>query len=204
MKLHFLPVALIASCVTLVTSAAEPTDADAQSDAKKKEEIRALIVADSQNKPTKPLVTAPKVAVAEGPAAETAAAADSTTGTPQPPKEATTMLPQVEVNKSRITNLDIQISEQQRAIDREKQKTKPTKLDSTLNDPKLSKALSIFGGSSADDRSNLAKERVSLLEEEKEVLESMKSAQTKEEKAELQKELDILRATRRELEQAPK
>ncbi|MDB6093775.1 MAG: hypothetical protein JWM32_1337 [Verrucomicrobia bacterium] len=114
------------------------------------------------------------------------------------------MLPKVEVNKSRITNLDIEISEKQRAIDREKQQTKVTRLDDTLNNSKVTKAFSIFGGSSSDDRSNLAKERVRLLEEEKEILEAMKTAQTREEKDELKQELDILRQSRRDLDSVPK
>ena len=191
MKFPSLRVIAFVPALALIVSAAEPSSTDSSTDAKKKE--------------TAPSVgTAPKTTQPQGPNPAPVASADTANGTPQPPKEPTTLLPPVEVNKSRITNLDLQINEQQRAIDREKQQTKPTKLDTALNDSKVSKALSFLGGASADERSNLAKERVSLLEEEKEILESMKTTQSREEKDELQKELEIIRATRRELETGPK
>ncbi|MDB6169747.1 MAG: hypothetical protein JWM88_2611 [Verrucomicrobia bacterium] len=130
---------------------------------------------------------------------------DVATAAPVPhPAQNATVLPRVEVNKSRITNLDIEINEQQRAIDREKLKTKPTRLDDTLNNDKVAKSLSIFGGSSSEGRAGLAKERVQILSEEKEILEAMKTAQTREEKDELKKELELLRQMRRELEQGQK
>ena len=75
-----------------------------------------------------------------------------------------------------------------------------TETDKALNNEKVSKALSIFGGESASHRSAIAQERVSLMEEEKDILEQMKQAKTKEEKAALQKQLDELRVVRRELE----
>ena len=112
--------------------------------------------------------------------------------------------PQVEVSKSRITNIDLAIQEQDRAIAREKVNTKPTKLDSTLNSPAVSKALAIFGGSSSEERSGVAQERIRLMQEEKDLLETMRLAHTPEERADLQKELDDLRAQRRELDQVPR
>lgn len=193
MKASFLPTAVALATLASAAFAADPVPATKK--------------ADSAPAPAQPpMTTAPAAeASAQGaptptpPAGETVAAT-----TPAPPPKDPTMLPQIEVNKSRITNLDIEINEKQRAIDREKQHTKPTRLDNALNNPKVSKALSIFGGSSSEDRAGLASERVKILQEEKEVLEAMKTAQTKEEKAELQQELDILRETRRELENTPK
>lgn len=218
MKLSFLPLATLAATLTVAAFAADP--ATPAEDAKKKEEIRALIVADADKKPATPVPTASPAATSpaatpqdeprrsptdEGGAAIVATPAPITAVTPpKPADEPTTLLPKVEVNKSRITNLDIEIQEQDRAIAREKALTKPTKLDDTLNNSKVSKALAILGGSSSDQRSGLAGERVRMMEEEKELLESMKLARTKEEKAELQDELNALRATRRELDLAPK
>jgi len=192
-----------AACLAGSVLAADPTD-----DARKKEEIRALILADASSKPATPAAkpaddtrTAQKDQPAAIPA-EPAPDADAA-ATPKP-EEPATMLPQVEVNKSRITNIDIAIAAQDQAIAREKANTKPTKLDDTLNNSKVAKALAIFGGSSSEERSGIAQERIRIMEEEKELLESLRLARTKEEKAELQRELDDLRAQRRELDLAPK
>jgi len=203
MKASFLPLALFAASLTLAGLAQDQDPAD---EAKKKEEIRALILADAQKKAAESAAAAAKPAgkgAPDTPAAPSAAKpADSVP--PATVQTPATMLPQVQVNKSRITDLDLEINEQDKAIAREKVNTKPTKLDESLNNPAVSKALAIFGGSSSEERSSLAQERVSIMEEEKELLEAMRLAKTKEERAELQRELDDLRATRRELEQAPK
>lgn len=113
-----------------------------------------------------------------------------------------TVLPKVEVNRSRINEIDGKIIEQEREIAHEKINTKPTEIDKALNSPKVAKALSIFGGESSSQRATVASERVKIMEEERDLLETMKAAKTKEEKAELQKELEALRAYRRELEKS--
>lgn len=120
----------------------------------------------------------------------------------KPVAETPTVLPKVEVRKGRVTELDLQIAQQEKDIAREKKNTKQTETDKALNNEKVSKALSIFGGESASHRSAIAQERVSLMEEEKDILEQMKQAKTKEEKAALQKQLDELRVVRRELEKS--
>lgn len=112
------------------------------------------------------------------------------------------MLPQVEVKKGRITELDLQIAKQERDIAREQQNTKPSEVDLALNDTKFARPLAIFGGESAQFRKRVASERVELMEAEKDILEAMKLAKTKAEKDKLQKELDELRAVRRELEKS--
>lgn len=113
-----------------------------------------------------------------------------------------TVLPKMEIRNSRITELDQQVAKQEREIAREKENTKPTEVDRALNDSKVAKFLSLFGGESAGHRAGIAQERVSLMEAEKDLLEAMKTARTKEEKAELQKQLDELKAFRRELEKS--
>lgn len=120
----------------------------------------------------------------------------------KPVAETPTVLPKVEVRKGRVTELDLQIAQQEKEIAREKKNTKQTETDKALNNEKVSKALAIFGGESASHRSAVAQERVSLMEEEKDILEQMKQAKTKEEKAALQKQLDELRVVRRELEKS--
>lgn len=144
-----------------------------------------------ENKPAAPAIPVPTAATAVTP--EPAAAA---TTAPEPAK----VLPKFQVQNSRITELDRQVAKQNQEIAREKKNTQPTKLDETLNGPKISKALAIFGGQSSDDRANVAKERVAMMEDERGLIEAIAQAQTKEEKAELEKTLVEARATRRELE----
>ena len=194
---------LTLAAVTALTLAA--FGADNPEDAKKKEEIRALILADAQSKATQ----APKAKAEADPDGAPAPAPDAATkeeksATAAAAQEPPTMLPQVEVSKSRINEIDLVIAEHDKAIAREKAAAKPTKLDNTLNNPQLTKALSFLGGSSSEDRSAIANERIRLMEEEKDLLEQLKLARTKEEKAELQQEIDDLRAQRRELDGAPK
>lgn len=111
------------------------------------------------------------------------------------------VLPKVEVTKPRITVLDVQLAEKQREIAREEKLAKPTELDKALNGSEVSKKLSILGGQSADYRAGNAAERVRILKEEADLLEAIAHTKDTKEKAELQKELDELRAYRRELEQ---
>lgn len=126
--------------------------------------------------------------------------AANTTPAPTPAQEPASVLPKVEVKRDRITELDRQLEKQNAEIAREKVNTKPTALDDTLNGGKISKTLAIFGGQSSDDRANVAKERVAMMEEERELIEAISQAQSKEEKEELQKTLDAMRAMRRDLE----
>lgn len=135
--------------------------------------------------------TAPK----EGPATRSSAAA-------KPADEPATVLPRVEVRKDRITEVDREIYLQEKEIAREKRNTQQSEVDKALNSPKVSAALGIFGGESSAHRAGVASERVSLMQEEKDLLEQMRHAKTKEEKAELQKQIDELKAYRRELEKA--
>jgi hypothetical protein len=71
-----------------------------------------------------------------------------------------------------------------------------------LNGSKISTALAIFGGQSSDDRSSIAKERVAMMEEERDMIEAISQATSKEEKEELQKTLESMREMRRELEKS--
>ena len=117
-------------------------------------------------------------------------------------RQPATVLPKVEVSKPRITDLDHKLAEEDVLIAREKKNTKPTEVDKALNDVKIARPLAIFGGESAQYRSQVANQRVSLMEDEKDIIEAIAHAKTKGEKAELQKQLDALRTERRELEQA--
>lgn len=137
---------------------------------------------------------------AQAPATATTAKEDKAAA--KPANQPATVLPKVEVKKGRITELDMQIAKQEQDIAREKKNLKPTETDLALNDAKIAKPLAIFGGESAQFRKRVASERVELMEAEKDILEAMKLARTKEEKEKLQKELDEIRAVRRDLEKS--
>lgn len=152
--------------------------------------------------------------VAREEAAATVAAASAATPAPAAPvspadaakvqKEAPTVLDPVEVRKRKLSEFEDQLRKQEAEIIREKKNTKPTELDKALNGSAASKALAIFGGKSNEQRANVASERVSMMEDEKDLIEAIHQAKTKEEKKELQKQLDELKAMRRELEKSTK
>ena len=85
---------------------------------------------------------------------------------------------------------------------REKKKVKSSELDKALNNPKLAQTAAIFGGNSAAHLSAVAASRVSLLETERAVLEAMKRPSTLQGLAMLEAELEQLRTTRRNLDNA--
>ncbi len=135
-------------------------------------------------------------------AAQTAPEKSSAASKKGKAEEDTTVLPEIQVRKDRITELDREVAKQNREIRREKQNTKPTALDETLNGPKASKWFAIFGGQSSEDRANIARERVAMMEDERDLLEAIDQAQTPEEKEQLKRTLDSMRAMRRDLEAA--
>lgn len=132
--------------------------------------------------------------------AETAAAAKpaSTTAT-EPKKDGDpALLPKVEVNRTKPTELGRMMYEQEKEIAREKQLTKSSELDKALNNSKVS--LPVFGGQTTSSRESIAAERVSLMEAEKDLIEEIAHAKTKADKAKLEKELAEIKKIRRELE----
>ncbi len=170
------------------SSAREALRARLAEDAKKSEPAKAAAPGEKKSETAAKSESPP--AKAATPAAANASAA----------KEQATVLPKVEVRRERITELDVQIAKQEQDIARERKHTKTSELDGALNDAKIARPLSIFGGDSTQFRKGVASERVSLMEAEKDLLEAMKTAKTKEEKASLQKQLDEIRAMRRELD----
>jgi hypothetical protein len=189
---------------------------DPESAPSMKDVIKARLADEAQHKPaaaTAPTAPAPAPAKTDETAASPVLAkpASGTSTTPKPTPQATkaatpppaeppTILPKVEVRKSRITELDHQLALKDQEIAREKKNTKPSEVDQALNDAKIAKPLAILGGESSQFRAHVAKERVGLMEEEKDLLEAIAHAKTKKEKEALQKQLDELQATRRELE----
>jgi hypothetical protein len=207
MKAFSLRLALCLACLSPGVRAFAAEDDNATS-ARMKEVLKAKLADDAKNKnakPTLPPLVAKPESATEPAAPVTPPAASSATAAPVPPKpEPTTVLPKVEVRKNRITELDRQIYEQEKDIAREKKNTKSTEVDNALNDSKVAQKLSIFGGESSSYRKNIAKERMSLMETERDILEAIAHAKTKEEKAALQKELTEIKALRRDLEKSYK
>lgn len=198
-------------CAATLTLAARAADAAEPTDKKlsPKDAVKARMMEDGKKKAsTPPPATAatPSGTEKNDTAIAPVATAPGTVATPnataaaQPP----TILPKVEVRKGRITELDQKLAKQEQDIVRERELTKSTEVDKALNDSKIAKSLSFLGGESNKYRENIAKERVSLMEAERDILEAMKSARTKEEKAGLQKQLDQLKALRRDLEKSLK
>lgn len=201
---------LIAPLLLTVSALADDTPAPMTA----KEMLRSRL-AEEAAKPAPPApAPAPTRAAPPGSSAKPAAPLSSgdknpllTTSAPPPPAEdakakaPTTVLPKVEVKRSRITELDRQLAQEDRDIAREKKNAKPSELDKALNSEKVAKPLSIFGGESDKFRSQVSSERVGLMEDEKDLLEAIAQAKTPAEKAELKKQLDALREERRLLEQ---
>lgn len=177
--------------------------------------LRARIEQEAEHptaKPAEPVTPTAKAAAAASesspllvsapPPAESAPTPTAATTNQEAKKAPPTVLPKVEVNKGRITKLDQDLAKEDQQIAREKKNTKVSDVDQALNNAKTSKVLSIFGGQSAQYRQQVASERVSLMEDEKDLIEAIAHAKTKEEKAKLQTQLDALREERRELEKA--
>jgi hypothetical protein len=113
-------------------------------------------------------------------------------------------LPKIQVTAQRIKAIDKDIKRLDKMIAREKNKVRSSELDRTLNSEKLSHAAAIFGGNSSDHLSAVAATRVALLENERDVLEAMKRPTTLDELAMMEKEIEQLRESRRNLDDAAK
>ena len=110
----------------------------------------------------------------------------------------------MEITAQRVKKIDQQIKKLDKMIAREKNKIKPTDLDKALNNEMVSKAASIFGGNSADYMSVVAASRVMLLEQERDVLEAMKRPATLDDLKMMEEQIEELRTTRRNLDDASK
>ncbi|MEX2044758.1 MAG: hypothetical protein WD941_05340 [Opitutus sp.] len=163
--------------------------------------VRALMLQEAKKSP--PATPEPKaakdttVAVTAPAGPPKSRPASSEAASQQPPP---VVLPQVDVRNARITGLDQQLASQEKAIARERKNIAATEGDKALNDMRIAKPLAIFGGESTQFRQHVATERVELMEAEKDLIEAIAHARTPGEKAELQKQLNELKAMRRELD----
>jgi|DEB19_MinimDraft_3_1074340.scaffolds.fasta_scaffold30145_2 hypothetical protein len=181
-----------------------------------REALRARAAEDAKKAPTaKPAASAPAnrpPAASTTPAAPSAAAAalsdsgESAVTRTEGEKPTTTVLPKMEVRKGKFSERDYKLAQdlhkQDQEIEREKRNLKISETDAALNNSKVSAALSVFGGESAQYRKRVAAERLELLEAEKDIIEQIAIAQKPEEKQLLQKQLDELREMRRQLDKS--
>jgi hypothetical protein len=144
-------------------------------------------------------------AEAAKPAGQPAKPAEATAATePTPADKEVLALPKVEVTSARIKQIDNELKKIDKQIAREKKNLKSTNLDKSLNSDKATKAAAIFGGNSASHMVAVAATRVNLLESERSLLERLKFPRTEEDKVLIEKELENLRTTRRNLDDASK
>lgn len=199
--------AVSAASLSFPVLAAEATEAPEAPKTSMKSVLRARIAEDAKKAEKNAAAKQAASTTGSSPASPSAATSPTsppaTTAAPsrqKTAKEPATVLPKVEVKKSRITVLDQQLAKQEADIARERKNLKPSEVDLALNDAKVAQPLAIFGGESAQFRQRVASERVQLMEAEKDIIEAIARARTKDEKAELQKQLDEIRAFRRELD----
>jgi hypothetical protein len=197
MKSTLLRLLLIGLCLAAAAHAADPAETDADK-AAREARVKARLAEHAHRKATQAANKAEAAPIAP------AAPAEPGTVAPAPAKapEEITTLPSMEVRNSRITEIDLQIRKLEKDIARERKKMKSSDLDVSLNDAKTAKKFSLFGGKSTEQRESVAAERVQLMEAERDILEAMKLPKTKAELALLQKQIDDLRAVRRDLDLA--
>ena len=146
----------------------------------------------------------PALRAADTPAPPAATSAATTPARPAPAADPVLELPKIQVTAPRAKQIDKEIKRLDKLIGREKNKIKPTDLDKTLNNQKVATVAAIFGGNSADHMSAVAASRVMLLEQERDVFEAMKRPTTLEDLKMMEAQIEELRTTRRNLDDASK
>jgi hypothetical protein len=204
MTLRVLLLAALLAPLPLAAAEATATGAPAGSGKRKSgmwDAIRARMLEEAKKTPA----PAPESEATKEPSAEAAVFTAPAKSRPAPAAGAApppVMMPQVEVRQGRITELDQQLAKQDQAIARERKNITATETDTAMNDLKIARPLAIFGGESTQFRQRVAIERVELMEAEKDLMEAIARAGTKAEKDELQKQLNEMKAMRRDLERA--
>lgn len=199
---------ILAALILATSPAVSPAADEEPPRTSMKEALRARMAEDAKKTvkaPAEKESTPPKPVVPTPPAKEETAP-DETTAKVDSAKSSPTLLPKVEVRKGKYSERDRQLAldlqKQEQDIARERKNLAVSETDLALNNAKIAKPLAIFGGDSAQFRQRVAAERVELMEAEKDIIEAIAIAQKPEEKKELQKQLDELRAMRRQLDKS--
>ena len=109
-------------------------------------------------------------------------------------------LPAIQVTSSRVREIDVTIKRLDKLIARERKKLKSEETDRALNADSVTRVAALFGGKSTAQREAVAGERVHLLETERDLLAQLKLPQTRADFLLLEKQIELLRTTRRELD----
>lgn len=203
----------LAAAVACAQSTAEPTEPPRSS---VRDALRARAAEDAKKTPAakttaaapanRPATTGPASAAPAAASSPTTEPPESTAAKTDGERSSTTVLPKMEVRKGKFSERDYKLAQdlhkQDQEIEREKRNLKVSETDAALNNSKVSSALSVFGGESAQYRKRVAAERLELLEAEKDIIEQIAIAQKPEEKQLLQKQLDELREMRRQLDKS--
>lgn len=123
---------------------------------------------------------------------------------PAKPAEPVLELPKIQITGPRVKKIDKEIARLDKLIVRAKAKVKSTDLDRALNNAKVAKAAAIFGGNSSEHLSAIEAYRVVLLENERDIFEAMKRPATVEEFKLMEAQIEQIRITRRDLDDAAK
>lgn len=114
----------------------------------------------------------------------------------------TVKMPVFTVTGQRLREIDVTIKKLEKQISREKKQLEKSNLDETLNGEKVSKAASIFGGKSTVQRASVAAVRIESMEKELQLLETLRTPLTKDDRAMIEKLVEDQRTYRRSLDEA--
>ncbi len=147
-------------------------------------------------------------APAEKPAA-TQPAAPAEAAKPADPKNAglktegeTVKMPVFTVTGQRLREIDVTIKKLEKQISREKKQLEKSNLDEALNSEKIAKAASILGGKSTVQRASVAAVRIESMEKELQLLETLRTPLTKDDRAMIERLVEDQRTYRRNLDDA--
>lgn len=114
----------------------------------------------------------------------------------------TVKMPVFTVTGQRLKEIDVTIKKLEKQISREKKQLEKSNLDDALNGEKVSKAASIFGGKSTVQRASVAAVRIESMEKELQLLETLRTPLTKDDRAMIEKLVEDQRTYRRSLDEA--
>lgn len=132
-----------------------------------------------------------------------------TGGKPADPKNAglktegeTVKMPVFTVTGQRLKEIDVTIRKLEKQVSREKKQLEKSNLDEALNGEKVAKAAAILGGKSTLQRASVAAVRIDSMEKELQLLETLRTPLTKDDRAMIEKLVEDQRTYRRGLDEA--
>ncbi|MBX3735752.1 MAG: hypothetical protein KF715_03600 [Candidatus Didemnitutus sp.] len=114
----------------------------------------------------------------------------------------TVKMPVFTVSAERLREIDVTIKRLEKQISREKKQLEKSNLDESLNGEKVAKAAAIFGGKSTAQRASVAAVRIDSMEKELQILETLRTPLTKDDRAMLERLVEDQRTYRRNLDDA--